>query len=240
MWKRRCQHEHAHAAVRRRRRPPRPHGAGDGWVQWYRPGLRPTISRSGRCGDGGRARSAAKQVAEEVGGVACQADLSDPEVLAELDLTADIEAYCLPQGLISQWFRDVAGGRPGTLTPGWMAASSTGAAARSSSSSRTPSSFATEATLNVIWSTRSRSLRLTAAGLEITGIAPGLDLERDVLGRMQFRPTVSRQATALAEPLDAAFRGIGRRVNVIVNYDNFDVLPPARPLFFAMVERNEQ
>jgi propionate CoA-transferase len=134
-------------------------------------------------------------------------------------------------------------------------------------------------------------LRLTAAGLEITEIAPGLDLERDVLGQMQFRPAVSpalqlmdpaifrpelmdlrhrppvpmedrfvydpeanllfcnfeglvletpEQATALAEPLDAAFRGIGRRVNVIVNYDNFDVLPPARPLFFAMVERNEQ
>ena len=32
----------------------------------------------------------AKQVADEVGGVAYQADLSDPDVLAGIDLTADI------------------------------------------------------------------------------------------------------------------------------------------------------
>src|SRR5688500_754604 len=34
--------------------------------------------------------SAAKQTAHEVGGEAYQADLSDPDVLAELDLSADI------------------------------------------------------------------------------------------------------------------------------------------------------
>jgi propionate CoA-transferase len=34
-------------------------------------------------------------------------------------------------------------------------------------------------------------LQLTAAGLEIVEIAPGIDLERDVIGQMQFRPQVS-------------------------------------------------
>jgi propionate CoA-transferase len=134
-------------------------------------------------------------------------------------------------------------------------------------------------------------MRLTASGLEITEIAPGLDLERDVLTQMDFRPAVApdlqqmdpaifrpelmdlrhrppvpiegrfeydpdanimfcnfeglvleteEQAAALAEPLDAAFRRVGHRVHVIVNYDNFEVLGPARAAFFAMVEGNEQ
>nr|WP_314624362.1 acyl CoA:acetate/3-ketoacid CoA transferase [uncultured Noviherbaspirillum sp.] len=34
-------------------------------------------------------------------------------------------------------------------------------------------------------------MQLTAAGLEIIEIAPGIDLERDVIGQMRFRPAVS-------------------------------------------------
>jgi propionate CoA-transferase len=134
-------------------------------------------------------------------------------------------------------------------------------------------------------------LRLAEAGVELTEIAPGLDLERDVLAQMEFRPRVSpelremdpaifkagpmglrnqppaplddrlvydpaenilycnfeglvletaAQAETLAEHLDAAFHRVGHRVHVIVNYDNFDILAPARPTFFAMIDRNAQ
>jgi propionate CoA-transferase len=50
----------------------------------------------------------------------------------------------------------------------------------------------------------------------------------------------AEQAAILAEGLDEAFRRVGHRVHVIVNYDNVDVLPVARPPFFAMVERTAQ
>lgn len=49
-------------------------------------------------------------------------------------------------------------------------------------------------------------LRLTADGLEVVEIAPGVDLERDVLAAMPFRPTV---ATGL-RPMDAAIFTPGR------------------------------
>ena len=134
-------------------------------------------------------------------------------------------------------------------------------------------------------------LRLTNDGIEVIEIAPGLELERDVLAQMGFRPAVhpnlttmdpkifrpepmglrdrpatpieqrftyqaepnilycnfegliletADQAAELADHLDREFRRIGRRVDVIVNYDNFDVQPPARSTFFAMIEHNER
>jgi propionate CoA-transferase len=43
----------------------------------------------------------------------------------------------------------------------------------------------------VLYITERCVLRLTAAGLELIEIAPGLDLEKDILGQMGFRPLIS-------------------------------------------------
>ncbi len=44
---------------------------------------------------------------------------------------------------------------------------------------------------SVLFITERCVFRLSATGLELTEIAPGIDLERDVLARMDFRPSVS-------------------------------------------------
>ena len=47
------------------------------------------------------------------------------------------------------------------------------------------------------------------------------------------------EADKLADYLDRYFSKLGRKVHVIVNYDNFDLGPAARDTFFAMVKHNE-
>lgn len=130
---------------------------------------------------------------------------------------------------------------------------------------------------------------LAEDGLEITHIAPGLDLEKDVLSGMEFEPSVSSslttmdsaifrtalmglrtrelqpmeerfhydeagnivfcdfegitldtaaQAEALGKILDEKFVSIGRRVHMVVNYDNFELATPAADAFFAISQRN--
>jgi propionate CoA-transferase len=46
-------------------------------------------------------------------------------------------------------------------------------------------------------------------------------------------------AEKLADYLDRYFSRLGRKVHVVVNYDNFNLGPPARDTFFAMVKHNE-
>jgi propionate CoA-transferase len=47
------------------------------------------------------------------------------------------------------------------------------------------------------------------------------------------------EADKLAAYLDRYFSRLGRKVHVVVNYDNFDLGPAARDTFFAMVKYNE-
>ena len=133
-------------------------------------------------------------------------------------------------------------------------------------------------------------MRLTDAGVEVVEIAPGLDLQHDLLDAMDFQPIVSddlrimdpaiygagvmglaqsrlvswkdrftyepegniifcnfeglslqtpSEAQELKGHLDAAFEGVGHPVHVVVNYDNFEVLSPARERFFNMIRENE-
>jgi propionate CoA-transferase len=133
--------------------------------------------------------------------------------------------------------------------------------------------------------------RLVPGGLELLEVAPGVDVERDVLASMQFRPTVSPalatmepgifadglmglqdrsplslderltydagenvayvnfeglrilttdDADRLADRLDRRFAALGRRVNVVVNYDNFTLADAAAERFFAMIRHNSE
>jgi len=129
-------------------------------------------------------------------------------------------------------------------------------------------------------------LRLTAGGLELVEIAPGVDLDRDILANMEFRPKIAEDlremdpmifrdtlmglqrrsplslaerlqyyeadnvlyvnfeglnietvenARKLADYLEGKLASFGKRINVIVNYDNFHLDPTASETFFAMV-----
>jgi propionate CoA-transferase len=128
-----------------------------------------------------------------------------------------------------------------------------------------------------------------AGGLELIEIAPGIDLERDILAQMDFAPAISPElklmeaslfadatmnlrermlTLPLAERIDYDSRNnvlfinfeglavesmqdveeietevarsaepLGRRVNVVVNYDHFSIRPELMDAYSAMVQR---
>jgi propionate CoA-transferase len=131
--------------------------------------------------------------------------------------------------------------------------------------------------------------QLTPAGLELVEVAPGIDIERDIVAHMGFRPHVAAEVrlmdprifvaqrmglsdqplltlderfrydeadatvfvnfeglhlqtpadvAELAAFLEGRFQALGRKVHVVVNYDNFNLNPSAAPDFYAMVRRN--
>ncbi len=141
----------------------------------------------------------------------------------------------------------------------------------------------------VIYVTERCVFRLTAAGLALTEIAPGVDLQKDILDKMAFRPIMDGEPALMDarifrdEPMgirpellevpmaerlafdarqnlffldfsglnvrsaddiarieaavEAALQPIGHKVNAIVNYDRFSILPELIDDYIAMVQR---
>ncbi len=140
----------------------------------------------------------------------------------------------------------------------------------------------------VLYVTERCVFALTPEGLELIEIAPGIDLERDILAQIAFRPIVRQpvlmdarifrpepmglkdsllaislldriswqpernrlflnfQGLKLVSPKDAQdvqeaverrCQAIGHRVDVVVNYDGFEILEPAMDAYARVVER---
>ncbi len=142
---------------------------------------------------------------------------------------------------------------------------------------------------SVLYVTERCVFRLVDGGLELIEVAPGIDLERDVLAQMDFRPAISPRLKPMDARLFAAgplglrermlavplaqrlewresahtlfinFEGLevqgmddieaverevlarvghlGRRVDVVVNYDHFQLRPDLADAWAAMVQR---
>ncbi len=147
--------------------------------------------------------------------------------------------------------------------------------------------YAAKAGKKVLYVTERCVFALTPEGLELVEVAPGIDIERDILSRMAFRPIVRQpalmdarifrpepmglkdsllaitlperiswqserqrlflnfQGLRLASPQDALevqaaverqCQAIGHRVDVVVNYDGFEILEPAMDAYARVVE----
>jgi propionate CoA-transferase len=62
----------------------------------------------------------------------------------------------------------------------------------------------------VLFITERAVFRLTAEGLELTEVAPGVDIERDVLAQMDFRPIVRQVATMDPALFQSEWKGLAR------------------------------
>ncbi len=84
----------------------------------------------------------------------------------------------------------------------------------------------------VLYITECCVLRLHERGLELLEIAPGLDLERDILAAMAFRPVIEREPTRMDAMLFAeAAMGLRARLLMLPLADRFNYDAASRTLF---------
>ena len=103
--------------------------------------------------------------------------------------------------------------------------------------------YATKRGQSVLYVTERCVFRLTPDGMELTEIAPGIDLERDILAQMEFRPQISPQLKLMdarifadgsmglrAElqtlPLDRRLTYDATQNLFFVNFDNLEIRRP--------------
>jgi propionate CoA-transferase len=125
--------------------------------------------------------------------------------------------------------------------------------------------------LEVLYITERCVFRLTRDGIELTEIAPGMDLKKDILAYMDFKPIVKDlrtmdprifklpamglKADLISKPIserliydpvediddirvqvEAILGPLGKKVNAIVTYDNFFILPDLADPYVEMVK----
>jgi propionate CoA-transferase len=90
---------------------------------------------------------------------------------------------------------------------------------------------------NVLYVTERCVLALTPEGLELVEVAPGLDIERDILARMDFRPLIPRDPIEMdarifrPEPMNLRADLIGVPLESRFTFD------PLQKVFFINLER---
>ncbi|MCP5268651.1 MAG: acyl CoA:acetate/3-ketoacid CoA transferase [Zoogloeaceae bacterium] len=77
-------------------------------------------------------------------------------------------------------------------------------------------SYAAKCGQTVLYVTERCVFRLTPEGIELIEIAPGIDLERDILGQMDFRPAISTNLS-LMDPRIFANANMGLRADIMAH-----------------------